>query len=196
MQFIRKPSGETLQQFLERQKSNNFSYPEVGFTNRSADVPGYDNDFNKVQLGTGNAAFLAACEAIRTWKMFPGGWARIEPVGAAMQKGKTLTMIVHLFGLHWVNACRIVYTLNEERRFGFAYGTLPGHIEYGEELFSVEWRKDDTVWYVLKAFSRPRLWVVKLGYPIARRLQRRFVRESQLAMKEAVALILTNTSPA
>lgn len=47
-------------------------------------------------------------------------------------------------------------------RFGFAYGTLPGHVESGEERFQIEWhRSDDSVWYDILAFSRP-------NHPLAR----------------------------
>ena len=38
----------------------------------------------------------------------------------------------------------------------------------------------------LRAFSQPRFWPVRLGKPIARALQRRFVRESQVQMRGAV----------
>jgi uncharacterized protein (UPF0548 family) len=89
-----------------------------------------------------------------------------------------------------MSSARIVYQLEDGqpiRRFGFAYGTLPGHIERGEERFSIEWLPDDTVWYDIRAFSRPRHWLVRLGYPLARRLQRRFVRDSQSAMLRAVS---------
>ena len=51
----------------------------------------------------------------------------------------------------------------------------------------VEWDREDNVWYDLRAFSRPRYWLVRLGYPIARRLQRRFVLQSQAAMRRIVA---------
>lgn len=186
MQRLQQPSPEILRQFIASQQPCDFSYPEIGLTEEERLVKGYDNDHNRVLLGEGSAVFDAACEAIRTWKMFPGGWARIAPESTPIRQGETLAMIVRLFGLHWLNACRIVYTIEEERRFGFAYGTLPAHIECGEERFSVEWLADDTVWYDLKAFSHPRLWLVKMGYPVARRLQRRFVRESQAAMQRAV----------
>ncbi len=186
MQSLQKPSPEIIAQFLARQQPLDFSYSEIGFTEKTHPVKGYDNDHNRVLLGHGRETWEAACEAIRTWKMFPGGWAGIEPESTPIRQGETLAMVVRLFGLHWLNACRIVYTIGEERRFGFAYGTLPGHIECGEERFSVEWLEDDTVWYDLKAFSHPRLWLVKMGYPAARRLQRRFVRESQAAMQRVV----------
>jgi uncharacterized protein (UPF0548 family) len=51
-------------------------------------------------------------------------------------------------GLWLLHACRVVYVLDDIRpvhRVGFAYGTLPGHAERGEERFSIEWHSDDTV---------------------------------------------------
>jgi uncharacterized protein (UPF0548 family) len=93
-----------------------------------------------------------------------------------------------------MNACRIVYVLDDSpaagtdvRRAGFAYGTLPEHGVIGEERFVVEWDPaDDAVWYDLYAFSRPRSLLARVGSPLARRLQRRFARDSQAAMAAAV----------
>jgi uncharacterized protein (UPF0548 family) len=71
-------------------------------------------------------------------------------------------------------------------RFGFAYGTLPGHAESGEERFLVEWdRTGDAVRYDVLAFSRPRHPLARLGYPLTRRAQRRFARDSAAAMLRA-----------
>ncbi|MEO7798036.1 MAG: DUF1990 domain-containing protein, partial [Opitutaceae bacterium] len=88
-----------------------------------------------------------------------------------------------------LSGCRVVYVLDEAgpvRRYGFAYGTLEAHVEQGEERFSVELHGDGGVWYDLRAFSRPRFWPVRLAKPLARRLQRRFVRDSQSSMQHAV----------
>lgn len=41
---------------------------------------------------------------------------------------------------------RVIYTLNEDRKIGFALGTLDENGVVGEELFWVEWRQDATVW--------------------------------------------------
>ena len=121
--------------------------------------------------------------------MFPAPWTEIWPAGAKQDVGTPVLMIARVFGLWWVNACRIVYHLDghhASQRCGFAYGTLPGHVEQGEERFMVEWDHEDNVWYDVRAFSRPRYWLVRLGYPIARRLQRRFVLQSQAAMRRMV----------
>ena len=55
---------------------------------------------------------------------------------------------------------RVIYVVDEPRRRGFAYGTLPGHPEDGEESWMVEHRDDGSVWITIRAFSRPatRFW--------------------------------------
>src|SRR5260370_38795913 len=98
--------------------------------------------------------------------------------------------MARLFGLWWLNACRIVYVVDEEgpvRRFGFAYGTLPEHAESGEERFTVEGHEaDDAVWYDILAFSRPQQLLARLGYPFARRPPKPFARDSAAALRRAV----------
>jgi uncharacterized protein (UPF0548 family) len=186
-----RPSEATLRQFLLKQAATSFSYSQVHHTQQAGPMPGFDNDRNRVLLGRGQAVYDAACEALCRWEMFPGGWAYIAPKGTPIKTGETLAMVAKVFGMYWLNACRIVYTLDgtgPERRYGFAYGTLPSHIECGEERFSIEWLDDDTVWYDLKAFSHPRRWFVWAAYPLARLLQRRFVRQSLAKMKLVVGL--------
>jgi uncharacterized protein (UPF0548 family) len=182
------PSAERVEAFLEKQRRLDFSYPEVGHSlDRSP--PGYNIDHNRVMLGRGRKTFEKACTALRAWTMFPAPWTRIDPANAPLESGQVVAMLAQVYGVWWFNACRIVYTIKEDtpvRRFGFAYGTLPGHVECGEERFSVEWLADDTVWYDLRAFSQPRYWLVKLAKPLARGLQRRFAVESKLAMQRAV----------
>jgi uncharacterized protein (UPF0548 family) len=121
--------------------------------------------------------------------MFPEPWTHIGPAHAPIRGGETVAMQARAFGVWWLNAARIVYTIDEAapvRRSGFAYGTLEAHVEQGEERFSVELHADGNVWYDLRAFSRPRLLIVRLMKPLARRLQMRFVRESQMQMRRAV----------
>ena len=188
--FPRRPSAAELAAFLANQATADFGYRERGATQSNDARPaGYDVDHNRMRLGTGDAAFAAACAALRAWRMFPGPWTCIAPDHAPLRVGQTLAMQARAFGLWWVNGCRIVYVIEEStpvRRFGFAYGTLGAHVEQGEERFSVELHADGAVWYDLRAFSRPRFWLVRLAKPLARRLQRRFVLESQRAMRAAV----------
>lgn len=183
-----RPSAPRVEAFLAEQTKLDFTYPHVGATAREEAPAGYDLDHNRVQLGDGQAAFDAACDALRGWRQFPAPWAFAEPAGTPLAAGSVVAAVAQAFGVWWLNAARIVYVVEEQtplRRFGFAYGTLPGHIEEGEERFLVEWRVDGSVWYDLLAFSKPRHPLVRLGYPLARRVQRRFARESLAAMRRA-----------
>jgi uncharacterized protein (UPF0548 family) len=95
-------------------------------------------------------------------------------------------------GLLWaLNACRVVYVvseLGERERYGFAYGTLPDHMEQGEELFVVAWDvRSDRVTYEVTAYSSPRHWLTRVGGPAARSTQHRFRRDSARAMQRAVS---------
>jgi len=192
---FKKPTEESIRAFLAAQSRRPFSYREVGASQEGAPA-GYDLDHNRIQVGQGRATFEAASCAVRRWEMFPGPWTEIQPAHTPIQAGNVVAMLDRAFGLWWMNACRIVYVIDETtpiHRFGFAYGTLPGHVECGEERFTIEWDDEDRVWYDLRAFSRPRYWLVRLGYPLARRLQRRFVRESQAAIQHAVAQVAKRT---
>lgn len=192
MWSIRAPGAEAIRARLEQQRTERFSYADVGATRaiEAGGAPaGFDYDENRKRLGEGAAAFEAACAALRAWKMFPAPWTKISPAGAPIREGTDVAMQAHALGGWWLNSARIVYVFDETtpvRRFGFAYGTLPGHVEEGEERFSVELHADGGVWYDLRAFSRPRFWPVRLAKPLARGLQRRFARDSKAAMLAAM----------
>jgi len=152
---------------------------------------GFVVDHNRVGLGAGERAFARAVDAVRRWEMFNIGWVALCWPEVPIEADRTVAIFVPLVGLWSLNACRIVYVIDERggaiERFGFAYGTLPDHMESGEERFSVEWRRDDdSVWYDLFAFSRPRHPLARLARPAGRALQRRFARDSLRAMARAV----------
>ena len=111
------------------------------------------------------------------------------PAHDTLQVGGVEPWSCGTFGFWWFNACRIVYLIDDTgpvTRFGFAYGTLPGHAERGEERFLIEWdQSDGSVWYDILAFSRPRHVLARLGYPLTRRLQKQFARDSATAMVDA-----------
>ena len=48
---------------------------------------------------------------------------------------------------------RVIYVVREERRMGYALGTLDYEPVIGEEFFSVEWRDDDSVWSVVRSVT-------------------------------------------
>ncbi len=186
-----RPTDAELQAFVDQQARCEYTYTQIGASAEGA-PPGFTLDFNRVLLGEGNEVFAAACSALSNWQMFPAAWTRIYPRNAPIAPGTVVALQIQVFGTWWLNSCRIVYVVDETHRFGFAYGTLPAHVECGEERFLIECDDQHRVWYSVRAFSRPRHPLVRLAYSLARRLQLRFVRDSQAAMQTAVAMALAH----
>lgn len=183
---LSEPSESDIARFILDQSDLPFTYEEVGTTQGS--VPsGYTVDHNRVQLGRGAQVYERAVAALKQWRQFELGWVTVAPQGVKVETGATVAVKALACGMWSLNACRVVYVVDEAERFGFAYGTLPDHIERGEERFLIEWNRDDSVWYDILAFSRPRHLLVKLGAPVARMMQKRFARDSLRAMKTAIS---------
>lgn len=183
---LRKPSSESIRQFLSDQRNRDFTYSAVGATS-SIPPAGFVVDHTRIQLGKGQHVFDAAKAAIKRWEHFQLGWVEVSSRDIPIEKGQVVGVMARIFGLWCLNACRIVSVIDETgdiSRYGFVYGTLPGHVESGEERFQVEWRQDDdTVWYDILAFSRPNHFLTRLGYPMVRRIQKKFARDSAAAMQ-------------
>lgn len=188
---LRKPTEAQIVTYLIAQQQLPFSYREVGCTT-GPPPQGYDSDRERVLLGHGEEIFRRAKLAIHQWKMFPREIATLYWPDRPIAEG-TIVAVRFRAGPSWsLNPCRIVNTLDESNddcaRYGFAYGTLPDHLERGEERFAVEWQHDDdSVWYDLYAVSQPRHWLARLGYPYTRYQQARFRQLSGQAMQRAVA---------
>ncbi|MCC2029837.1 DUF1990 family protein [Microbacterium sp. YMB-B2] len=50
---------------------------------------------------------------------------------------------------------RVISVTEEARRIGLVLGTMGGSVVSGEELFDIEWRDDDSVWFTVRAFDAP-----------------------------------------
>ncbi|OHV05688.1 DUF1990 domain-containing protein [Mycobacterium talmoniae] len=144
------------------------TYPEVGAT-ADALPAGYQHINASARIGTGRQRFEQAGDAVLHW-----GMQRGSGLGVNASSDVAVVDAVLLVRLGLLHApCRVVYVVDEPNRRGFAYGTLPGHPESGEELFSVRYDpEDDAVYAEVRAFSRPATWWSKLGSPIAALLQR------------------------
>ena len=188
MLFSKEPRVSDVRKFLSEQRDLPFSYEATGATRGSA-PPGFNVDHNRIKLGEGAATFARAKEALQRWEMFNLGWVKLCWPDAPIEIGATVAVLVRHLGFWSLSASRIVYVREEDgpvKRYGFAYGTLPEHMECGEELFSVEWRQDDdSVWYEILAFSKPRHFLAKIGYPLSRHFQKRFAKDSLQAMHMA-----------
>jgi uncharacterized protein (UPF0548 family) len=96
--------------------------------------------------------------------------------------GATYLIVIKLALVWAIAPVRIVYLIDEADRKGFAYGTLPGHPERGEESFVLERQGAQTV-IQITAFSSPAEFLVRLGQPLARVIQTATTRRYLKALK-------------
>ncbi|MEX2187123.1 MAG: DUF1990 domain-containing protein [Pirellulales bacterium] len=188
---LRRPSLEACFRLRDAVARADVTYPHVGATQGDAAPVGYRWTRTRIRIGTGHEDFAAACQAIREWRMLPPEIAEVWPAAPRIAVDEIAIVRLTSFGLRALGPCRIVYCVDEldadVARFGFAYGTLPGHIATGEERFLVGHdAQDDAVWYELTAFSRAATWLTRLTVPILRAAQREFVRRSVAAMSAAI----------
>ena len=194
--WLRRPSDEEIARALDAADSD-FSYPDVGATREPLDAPDtrlpaiYDRDVREFPLGEGQDLFERAREALFDWHHFRQvPWLTFFGGEARAETGNVVASLVSVFGVWFLNPCRVVYTEPpSDDHAAFAYGTLPGHAESGEERFSVRREAGTgTVVYRIEAFSRPVRWAPRLAYPFARRLQRRFAVASAEALLRGMHL--------
>ena len=147
------------------------TYQEVGATRDASLPPGYGHAFRDVVVGTGHDAFELAAEGLLSWQMHRV--AGLAPVSTAeiATPGAIVVLRAGFRPLHLTIPCRVIYTEEGSDRRGFAYGTLPGHPEQGEEAFFVDLTDTGDVHFRIRAFSRPASPLARVGGPVTRLVQ-------------------------
>ena len=180
---LARPTPHELATFLESQGGLELSYSEVGMTHPDAGDPGnYQTDYFRLYLGQGDAVFQHACEQLQAWRMYRQSWLQLYPKKPDVCSGTVACVTAQHLGFYSLSAVKVVYVLTEPEQHAFAVGTLPGHVERGEERFRVYRLPGGSVWFDILACSRPNHPLVRLGYPFARLIQKRFARGAEEAM--------------
>jgi uncharacterized protein (UPF0548 family) len=161
---------------LQELAALSLTYPEVGAT-AGPPPPNYGHLHGSAVIGHGRQRFEQAAASVMRWGMLRGAGVRVEATTEVAAVGSEV-----LVGLGPLRApCRVVYVVDEPDRRGFAYGTLPGHPEIGEELFSVRYDPaSEAVYAEVTAFSRHGTWWSRLAGPLnslaQRVISRRYLR--------------------
>lgn len=154
------------------------TYREVGATAHDPLPAGYHHV--RVSRSLGVVDLDAVAEILMTWKVQErSGVRRVAgPERVALDVDVTFRFLLQTI------PCRVVELLDEPDRRGFAYGTLPGHPETGEERFVAE-RDPATgeVTATITAFSNAGTWQTRLAGPVGRLLQRGMTRRYLAAMQ-------------
>ncbi|MBY0505221.1 MAG: DUF1990 domain-containing protein [Bryobacteraceae bacterium] len=178
MFFARQPDPATVERV--RAAARDFNYdarlgPRGFFRNRT-----------EVVLGEGEAVWLAAVAALRSWRMGQLGWCDfLAPGGPAV--GQVVVARASHWGFWSLHPSRIIAVVQTVREYSFTIRTLQGHDERGEERFAVE-RTGDEVRYQVRSYSRPARWLGWVALPYVRYLQGRFGRESARMMSSIVGI--------
>ena len=185
-----RPSASAIDRFLEESRDLSLSYGPPGILAGSAD--GWRLDEATAVIGHGQTDYDRARAALRAWAHFDLGWVELFPRQAPVETGTVVAVLIRHLGFWSLNGARVVYQVgsgHEGPSFGFAYGTLANHAEMGEELFEVIIDPPTgNVAYRVRAASRPRAALARLGKPIVRALQARFRRDSLAAMTRVTAM--------
>ena len=164
-------SETTIRQLLERATGDEPDYDHVGSTLGAA-PPG---------VGTHRASCIVAGElsdAVATlarWAPHGGIGARIVPDGPP-ELGATVCVVIPFGPVELCVPDRIVLVVDDGHEVGFAYGTLPGHPERGEELFHAEELDGGRLRLSVVVHAVPASVLARLAAPVTRLLQRAAAR--------------------
>ncbi|ASW54216.1 hypothetical protein CIK06_08410 [Plantactinospora sp. KBS50] len=162
------------------------TYPEAGATQAavtgSGGLPaGYHHLHHRAELD--RDAFPAAAEAVLSWRMHRAMGLRVTASAPRAAPGVHVDAAVGVGPLRLSAPCRVVWAVQDERRAGFGYGTLPGHPERGEEAFCVERDAHGRVWFTVTAFSRPDRWFTRAAGPLVVAFQHGYARRCAAVLR-------------
>lgn len=179
---LSRPTATRLNSYLALREEMPYSYLDIGASAGVFPVNYYQHT-NRFYLGQGKVCWSLAKQAIAEWQPFNTSWAQVYPKYPPIRREEIVAVSFYVFGVWWTNSCRIVYVVDEAKKYGFAYGTLPGHVGRGEEYFGVEQDEEGKCWFILKAFSQPAYWGARLFPFVMRHHQQRFVRVAAASMQ-------------
>jgi uncharacterized protein (UPF0548 family) len=178
------PDQRELDRLLEQARASELTYDYVGAM-LVADKRRASERREQIRLGTGPETFGQAVEALRAWQPQRGLGALVHPADAPIEVGSTLLVVLRAGPLAVVAPDRVVAVIDEPARFGFAYGTLAGHAETGEESFLIERSATDLVTATIRVDARAGTLPARLAAPMVRRLQRWALRRYLQVLEEA-----------
>lgn len=164
-----------------------FTYGDTGATWQGRTPAGFHALRVRTRLGQGAAVFAAAERALMHWRMHREMGVTVAADAERAAPGVHVTVGLGVGRLRVYGPCRVVWAVSEEDRAGWAYGTLPGHPECGEEAFLVTLGEDGEVWLTVSAFSRPGVWWVRAGGPLLRSLQYAYARRCGQVLRRLAA---------
>ena len=171
MIFVRRTQKLSIDRVLLEAASHELTYSQIGATFDSELPTGFHHLHRTVQLGVGSLAFEKAKRGLRTWQLHKIPGVRVYPVAPIIALSTTVVVTIGAPFAAIAAPCRITRVVDDKSRYGFAYGTLPGHPEKGEEAFIVSLQSNNEVILQLTAFSAPGTQLTRVAGPLGRGFQ-------------------------
>lgn len=169
------------------------TYDEVGSTQYDETPEGFHRLEHRERIGSGDEVFQRAADALLTWRMHRTAGLFMTATETPPQVGTSTLgrlgpglLIPRFRTVGLPVPCRVVWVVNEPDRVGYAYGTLEGHPEAGEESFVIT-RDADGIHFTIRAYSRAASWYASLGGPVTRMAQLYAARRYAAALRKLAA---------
>jgi uncharacterized protein (UPF0548 family) len=150
-------------------RTEQLTYPEIGRT--AGELPQDYRIINRTARLPAGTDFDRAAHNLLHWQVQQRAGLRVAASSERITPQAVVVLRIGIGPLAVQAPCRVVYVIDEPDRRGFAYGTLPGHPESGEEAFILERPNNGTVTFTVTAFSRPASTLAKLAAPLGRYIQ-------------------------
>jgi uncharacterized protein (UPF0548 family) len=186
MRFVRPSDSRSIDRLVEALRCAEPTYADIGGTLVGKRPAGYRHLHRTAVVGHGSAAFHRAAKGLQSWQAHRQPGMRVLPGDAVIRPGATVVVTMGSPVIALAAPCRIIAVVDESSRWGFAYGTLPGHPEQGEEAFVTSLSDEGVVRFEITAFSRPGERIVRLAGPVGRGMQRAGTRGYLRALKRFV----------
>lgn len=146
------------------------TYADHGLTRVGHAPGGYRTVRRRERVGTGEGAFRRLADGILDWEMHRGAGLAVPADTPRAAPGVRVVPVMGIGPVRISAPCRVLWT--EEpggtgpRRAGFGYGTLRGHPVKGEESFTSVLEADGSVWFEVRAYSRPANLLMRAAAPV------------------------------
>lgn len=155
---------------IERLRATPYSYDHQGSTLTGRRPPG-EHELTRSRTLPGRD-LEALARRLFAWEAQRGAGLTVRSEPGPITEGAVVLMRLGLGPLGLPAPCRVVAVVDEPDRRGFAYGTLQGHPESGEELFVLDRDGTGAITFTVSAYSRPASVLTRAAGPAGRVAQR------------------------
>jgi uncharacterized protein (UPF0548 family) len=160
--------------------TRDLNYAQVGATRPGEqtwheEASGYRRYERTVRIGRGSAQWKIVTSQVLAWEVKTRSGFTVKSVtgeSVRVQLGSDYVLTAALGPFRLREPVRVVATVEQSDRCGFAYGTLEGHPVSGEEAFIVHHDADAVIWLTLRSLTRPARGRWRLAFPLILLAQR------------------------